>query len=200
MFARPLASSARAIRPRVSPISRRFASTKPNGKPQFDEQAFAAAQRARKASGWISGAAVFGACAMGYALGALLYSRPPSLATQLLTSEVGIELQDKFQPRYGSADDYRAAIKEIKHLFKVRGKEDRVSEDEDDLSSHGISDWSYHGAELPTVVVWVDSTAEVQDIVRIANKYKVPITPFSGGTSLEGHFSSVSWECMAEPC
>jgi hypothetical protein len=35
------------------------------------------------------------------------------------------------------------------------------------------------------------STGDVQKVVQIANHYRVPVTPFSGGTSLEGHFSSV---------
>lgn len=64
--------------------------------------------------------------------------------------------------------------------------------DDSDLETHGVSDWSYHDAKKPTVVVWADSTDEVREIVKIATKWRVPITPFSGGTSLEGHFSSVS--------
>jgi len=209
MFARtPLASSARVLRTRGTQASqaaqRRFASSGPKSGSgagqQFDQKAYDAAKRQRRANAWISSAAVFGACGMGYALGALLYSRPPAFSTSLLPSEVAIELQDKFQPRYGSPADYQAAIAEIRNLWRTRGKEDRVSTDPDDLSSHGISDWSYHEAELPTVVVWVDSTAEVQDIVRIANKYKVPITPFSGGTSLEGHFASVSTAVCTYGC
>lgn len=198
MFSRAPLSS-RALR-NFTPTGRRFASNshapgpKPHGRTLGDAErdALARAQRVRRANGWMSGAAVFGACAMGYAVAALLYSRPAALSTQLLPSEVAIELQDKFQPRYGSAADYRAAIDEIRNLWTVRGKGDRVSTDPSDLTSHGISDWSYHEAELPTVVVWAETTAEVQDLVRIANKYKVPITPFSGGTSLEGHFASVS--------
>ena len=35
------------------------------------------------------------------------------------------------------------------------------------------------------------STEEVSTIVKIANKYKIPVTPYGGGTSLEGHFSGV---------
>jgi D-lactate dehydrogenase (cytochrome) len=69
---------------------------------------------------------------------------------------------------------------------------DKVSTDAADLESHGISDWSYHEEKRPTVVVWVESTEEVVEIVKIATRWRVPITPFSGGTSLEGHFSSVS--------
>jgi FAD/FMN-containing dehydrogenase len=36
------------------------------------------------------------------------------------------------------------------------------------------------------------STEDVQRVVKIASKYHLPVTPFAAGTSLEGHFSSVS--------
>ena len=36
------------------------------------------------------------------------------------------------------------------------------------------------------------NTADVVSIVNIARKYKVPVVPYSGATSLEGHFSGVS--------
>ena len=39
----------------------------------------------------------------------------------------------------------------------------------------------------PDAVVWVDDTAEVCEIVRLASQYRVPIIPFGAGTSLEGH-------------
>jgi len=40
-----------------------------------------------------------------------------------------------------------------------------------------------------SVVVYPESTA---DIVKIATKYRMPITPYLGATSLEGHFREVS--------
>jgi D-lactate dehydrogenase (cytochrome) len=151
----------------------------------------AKAQRVRRANAWINSAAVFGACGLGFVLGSMLYGQKGT-GSILVPSEIAIPAQENRQPKYGSPQAYREAIGELRRLWASRGKDDRVSTDPADLTSHGISDWSYHGAELPTVVVWVDSTSEVQEVVRIANKYRVPITPFSGGTSLEGHFASVS--------
>lgn len=43
----------------------------------------------------------------------------------------------------------------------------------------------------------MNSTEEVAEIVKISKQYRVPITPFSGGTSLEGHFSSVRLTCYS---
>lgn len=41
------------------------------------------------------------------------------------------------------------------------------------------------------VVVYPRSTEDVVKIVKIAIKYRMPITPYSGGTSLEGHTRGV---------
>jgi D-lactate dehydrogenase (cytochrome) len=40
-------------------------------------------------------------------------------------------------------------------------------------------------------VVYPDSTEDVVKIVNVARKYRMPIIPYSGGTSLEGHFAGV---------
>lgn len=139
---------------------------------------------------------LMGAVGAGYALNLIIETPVPNVQYTLIDSARAKELQLANQPTYGSHKDYLAAIDEIRQLFSRLHNEDneRVSTDEADLESHGISDWSYHEEKRPTVVVWVESTEEVQEIVKIATKYRVPITPFSGGTSLEGHFSSVRLE------
>lgn len=43
-----------------------------------------------------------------------------------------------------------------------------------------------------SVIVFPNSTADVVKIVKIANKYRMPVVPYAGGTSLEGHFIGVS--------
>lgn len=40
------------------------------------------------------------------------------------------------------------------------------------------------------------STEDVVKIVNLARKHRVPIIPYSGATSLEGHFSGVSRLCF----
>ena len=39
---------------------------------------------------------------------------------------------------------------------------------------------------LPNAVVWPVSTEEVEVILKVAETYRVPVIPYSGGTSLEG--------------
>ncbi|KAK8861219.1 hypothetical protein IAR55_002038 [Kwoniella newhampshirensis] len=123
----------------------------------------------------------------GYLIGTYSSLPPPA---SLVESSTAIAHQKAHQPKYGSHSDYTSAISDLRTSWEAKGKGDKISTDDADLESHGISDWSYHDAKKPTVVVWVESTEEVQEVVRIAKKWKVPITPFSGGTSLEGHFSS----------
>ena len=118
-------------------------------------------------------------------------SRLP-LDLTLMPSKLAVEQQERTQPVYGTREDYHKAIDDLRALFDRRKQEDRVSTDESDLETHGISDWSYHEEKRPTVVVWVESTEEVQEVMLIARKHRVPITPYAGATSLEGHFSSVS--------
>src|SRR5262249_3867305 len=44
--------------------------------------------------------------------------------------------------------------------------------------------------EPPDAVVFPQATVDVQDIVRICAKLRVPVIPFGTGTSLEGHINA----------
>lgn len=140
---------------------------------------------------WLVLLSITGAAGAGYMVNSLVNAGAPPPSFTVIDSKRAKELQLANQPSYGSKADYEAAIKDLQELWRMKGKSDKISTDEADLETHGISEWSYHEAERPTVVVWVESTEEVRQVVRIATKWRVPITPFSGGTSLEGHFSSV---------
>jgi D-lactate dehydrogenase (cytochrome) len=48
-------------------------------------------------------------------------------------------------------------------------------------------DASYHAQGMPDAVAFPKTAEEVQLIVTICAKYKVPIIPYGSGTSLEGH-------------
>ncbi|MFB2550793.1 FAD-binding oxidoreductase [Ensifer soli] len=49
---------------------------------------------------------------------------------------------------------------------------------------------TYIPAQLPDGVVFPESAAEVQEIVRIAAHHRVPLVPFATGSSLEGHVNA----------
>ncbi|KAI1976671.1 D-lactate ferricytochrome c oxidoreductase [Ophidiomyces ophidiicola] len=76
-------------------------------------------------------------------------------------------------------------------FVQIVGKEN-VSTEKVDLDTHSGSDWSSYTAkasEKPFLVVFPSTTEEVSRIMKICHDRKIPVTPFSGGTSLEGHFS-----------
>ena len=42
----------------------------------------------------------------------------------------------------------------------------------------------------PDAVIFVETAADVSDVVRVARQYRAPIIPFGAGTSLEGHVNA----------
>ncbi|TKY85108.1 hypothetical protein EX895_006188 [Sporisorium graminicola] len=94
---------------------------------------------------------------------------------------------------YGTKQDFEAAIEELKAYFTAQGEDwnDHVTTDEDELERRGIDENGHRSSSegtKPSVAVYVRDTPDVQAVMRIANKYRMPIVPFSGGTSLEGHY------------
>ncbi|KAI0424713.1 hypothetical protein F5Y09DRAFT_353152 [Xylaria sp. FL1042] len=73
----------------------------------------------------------------------------------------------------------------------VVGREN-VSTLEDDLHMHANSDWSSYRNEesqKPSMVVYPASTEDVSQIMKICHVRRIPVVGYSGGTSLEGHFT-----------
>jgi D-lactate dehydrogenase (cytochrome) len=76
------------------------------------------------------------------------------------------------------------AIAEIRALLG-----DRLSTAMIVLEQHG-KDQTWNPSAPPDAVAFVQSTAEVQAIVKICAKHAVPVIPFGAGSSLEGHFTA----------
>ncbi|KAF2703958.1 D-lactate dehydrogenase mitochondrial precursor [Pleomassaria siparia CBS 279.74] len=101
------------------------------------------------------------------------------------TSRLGIRMPSRHH--YASKTTMEKAIHELQDLLG----EDAISTDDEDLLLHGYSEWSSINIEqLPVAVAYPKSTAEVSAIARVCHKYKVPMIPYSGGTSLEANFSA----------
>lgn len=99
-------------------------------------------------------------------------------------------LESLNSPEFGTKKDFTTAFEEIKAV--IGG--DHVSTDSGVLADHSDTYWNTHHAapgQKPFAVVFPGSTEEVSEIMKICSKYKVPVVPFSGGTSLEGHFIPV---------
>ncbi|RMG92730.1 MAG: FAD-binding oxidoreductase [Chloroflexi bacterium] len=73
----------------------------------------------------------------------------------------------------------------LKALVEIAG-EGNVSQSEADREQHS-RDQSAHAAHLPEVVVWPGSTEEVSRILQLAYEYKIPVTGWGAGSSLEGN-------------
>ncbi|KAL2203567.1 hypothetical protein CC79DRAFT_1388135 [Sarocladium strictum] len=108
---------------------------------------------------------------------------------QLPRSDDAIVLSEKKLPsvQYASLTEMEKAKIE-QELHEVEGI---ISTDSEDLLAHGYSEWSSVNLDtLPVAVAYPRNTAQVSAIARICHKRKVPIIPFSGGSSVEGHISA----------
>ncbi|GES57819.1 D-lactate dehydrogenase [Aspergillus terreus] len=116
-----------------------------------------------------------------YFLGSL---KPASLPTSSTTS-----LYDLSPPHHNvSQSNLQAAWADF---VEILGKEN-VSTENTDLEMHSGSDWSSYSRkanEKPFLVLYPSSTEEVSRIMKVCHQRLIPVTPYSGGTSLEGHFA-----------
>ena len=63
---------------------------------------------------------------------------------------------------------------------------DRFCRSAAERERHGRGE-AYHPPSPPEAVLFPETTGEVAEILRLASEYRVPVTPFGVGTSLEGH-------------
>lgn len=86
----------------------------------------------------------------------------------------------KSTPSYGSSEDFRRTVDEL-HQILPAGAVSILPGDLRALASMSPKTSNTHG-----VVVRPGSTEEVQRIVLLAKKYRIPIVPFGSGTSVDG--------------
>lgn len=80
-----------------------------------------------------------------------------------------------------------------KAIAELRAKlgEDAVSTDDEVLHNHGYSEWSsVNITTLPVAVAYPKTTAEVSEIAKCCSEHRIPLVPYSGGSSLEANFSA----------
>ncbi|KAJ7121355.1 FAD-linked oxidase-like protein, partial [Mycena crocata] len=87
---------------------------------------------------------------------------------------------------YGTPKDFEQAIKELKSIFPPAG----LSTDKGDLTIHGESPYHQHDGVKHSVIVYPQHTEDIVKVVKI-NKFKMPVVPYSGATSLEGQVGGV---------
>lgn len=162
----------RGLRRSLQPVSRRaYSSSSPGSRPP----SWAAY------SALIAGASG----ALGYAISqaSLARTAAPTPASTLASST----LAPNDTAQYGDAADFAKALKEMQKALKP----EQVSTDKAVLTDHGGSNHHHHSAVPHRAVIYPSSTEDVVAIVNTCRKYRIPIVPFAGGTSLEGHTSGV---------
>ncbi|KAL2808445.1 hypothetical protein BJX63DRAFT_409257 [Aspergillus granulosus] len=86
--------------------------------------------------------------------------------------------------------DHETMLKGVKAISDALGP-DSITMDPDDIDLHSYSEVSTsHCAAKPVAVVTPKNTEDVSVIARICSQYKIPMIPFAGGSSVEGHFTA----------
>lgn len=95
-----------------------------------------------------------------------------------------LKLGEATAPQYGGAAEFESCFKELSQVLQP----DQLSVDKNDLQQHTNCDYSTHtsATKLPQLVVYPNTTQEVSQVMQAANKYRIPVIPYSGGTSIEG--------------
>lgn len=131
--------------------------------------------------------AVASAAAGGYYFGrAHLLNHLPSDA---FPAESTTPLDAISPPQYCSAAELDEAMTK---LAAIIGPE-KVSSAAIELDHHADNGFTSHApraSDRPRYVVYPASTQDVVETMKILNHYRVPVVPYAGGTSLEGHFFS----------
>jgi D-lactate dehydrogenase (cytochrome) len=101
-----------------------------------------------------------------------------------------LELDKAPHPKHNlSNGNIRQACSEFAEIVGT----ENVSLSRADLLSHSGSHyqsypWTEDTAVLGQVIVYPNTTEEVSEIAKICHRRRLPITPFSGGTSIEGQY------------
>ncbi|KAL2868433.1 uncharacterized protein BJX67DRAFT_57710 [Aspergillus lucknowensis] len=96
-------------------------------------------------------------------------------------------VKDTGVPQYGPTKDFEKAILEL----RAKLGDETISTEEDDLQRHGFSEWSSVNSDcLPVAIAYPSSTEDVSEIAKVCSKYKMPMVPYCGGSSLEANFSA----------
>ncbi|KAJ5565889.1 FAD-linked oxidase C-terminal [Penicillium sp. DV-2018c] len=181
---RPVLRVSRALpapvcRPRISPrtvLARgaRLNSTNATGKTENTKENNHFSSASTTSPFWTpTKALLVSALAAGLGYGYATYNQTPLEASK--------------KPQYGSAKDFEKAISEL----RAKLGDDSISTEEDELHQHGYSEWSSLNAErLPVAIAYPTTTEEVSEIAKVCNKYRMPMIPYSGGSSLEANFSA----------
>ncbi|KAK3055120.1 D-lactate ferricytochrome c oxidoreductase [Extremus antarcticus] len=151
-----------------------------------DEERFARHRDAEKASGSSLGMAIPIALLAGALGGWLMGKQTPKEADPSSTAP----LATTKPPQHDTAP---ATLQAAWADFKDVVGEENLSTNAGELQSHAGSEWSSYShkeSDQAFCIVKPASTEDVSAIMKICHKRRVPVTAYSGGTSLEGHYAA----------
>lgn len=111
------------------------------------------------------------------------------LPSDKFPNESTTKLNSISAPKYCTREDMEIAIKKLGDII---GK-DKITNSNIELDHHSDNGFTSHPPQpldRPAYIIYPESTADVVEIMKLMNKYRVPVVPYAGGTSLEGHFFS----------
>ncbi|XP_072951503.1 D-lactate dehydrogenase [cytochrome], mitochondrial [Typha angustifolia] len=107
----------------------------------------------------------------------------PALCDSGLDRQVGRKDNTELLVKGSHKEVPKEFIEELRSFLQ-----DNMTLDYEERYFHGKPQSSFHKAvNVPDVVVFPRSEKDVQKIVVACNKYKLPIVPYGGATSIEGH-------------
>ncbi|QEU61382.1 Dld1 [Kluyveromyces lactis] len=131
----------------------------------------------------VLGGSLIGGGFVAYALGS-------QFEKEKSVSDLSIaRLEDLDSPEYCDKETFAKALVELKDVLENDPANFTVAKD--DLDAHSDTYFNSHHAEAnqrPEIVLFPRNTEDVSKLLKICHKYSIPVIPFSGGTSLEGHF------------
>jgi D-lactate dehydrogenase (cytochrome) len=151
-------------------------------------------------------------------LTAILVATFTGSATYIFGLQSGMGAAKGSAPAGDAAKVYKdptaAGFAKAMQQLRTELPQDCIAEDRETLVDHGHSKWScesdpsilkrgctdrnyahvdHDPTGLPGAVLYPRSTEDVVKIVKLAALYSIPLVPFSGGTSLEGHTDALSY-------
>lgn len=157
--------------------------------PLLGHRCYSSNPKPQSSSGVITKTLIFTGGSM---FGAFLYKQDENKGSEKST----LPLKDLDSPAYATTKELELAIEEVRAVFR---KNTPNMDDENIVVNHSDEDRDSHAdtyfnschpkdGERPQYVVYPRLTEEVSEIMKIFHKYRVPVVPISGKSSLEGHF------------
>lgn len=131
---------------------------------------------------------IYTVCLVSLGVG-YMYSNTTRPSASLPTTST-IPLSEAKRPEHNTDKaNLEAAWADFKDIVGA----EHISTQEDDITSHAGSEWSSHPTlpdDRPFAIIRPENTEAVSKIMKVCHQRRIPVTAYSGGTSLEGHFAA----------